>query len=157
MKTIKTKFVHINKIYKLNKKENKFLLNINKIIHNKSNLEIIGYVDNKLSYDNKKRPLYLSIDIINKITLDHGNICFENMIINAHRWDLGLMYNYENIDKINLIKLIPESNNYILIAANRNNGFFIVTHFETVSKDNKNLKRLLGRGRVISRGPSVCL
>ena len=56
------------------------------------------------------------------------------------------------IDKINLIKTIPNSENYLLIAANRDNGFYAVTHFETETSDHINLQRLLGRGSVVSRG-----
>lgn len=107
--------------------------------------------------DGKERPIILSKDIIDKIEYDHGKICLENLIVSIHEWEYAVMYPYKNIDKINLIKCIPDSYNYLVVAANRNNGFYIVTHFETKSKNDKNLKRLLGRGNVINRGPSVCL
>lgn len=159
MKIIKIKkSLFISKQLKsLNNKEKKYYKRLKKLLDKESALEIIGYVPNNISYDGKKRPLILSRSIVEKIEFDHGPICAENMIINAFEWEYALVYKYKDIDKINLIKQIPNSFNYLLIAANRDNGFFIVTYFETKSINNKNLKRLLGRGNVISRGPSVCL
>lgn len=79
------------------------------------------------------------------------------MIINIHDWEYATTNVLGNPDKINLIKSIPNSDNYLLIAAIRINGFFVLTHFETETKGDINLKRLLGRGNVISRGPSIGL
>jgi hypothetical protein len=152
----KSLFIH-KIISNLNNEEMLYCENLKKVLDNKSNIEIIAYIPKAVSHDNRERPLILSNEIVDKIQFDHGHICPENMIINAHEWEYILMYKYKDIDKINLIKRIPDSHNYLLIAANRFNGFFIVTHFETQSIDNKNLKRLLNRGNVISRGPSVCL
>ena len=50
---------------------------------------------------------------------------------------------------------MPGTNNYFLIAANRYNGYYIVTHFETEAYNPKNLKRLLERGNVLNRGHSI--
>jgi len=152
----KTPFIS-KQIKPLDKMEMIYLYRLNQVINNKSERESIAYLPCDVSSDNKIRQLIISREIIEKIESDHGPICAENMIINAHEWDYTLMYLFEGVEKINLIKRIPNSFNYLLIAANRDNGFFIVTYFETKSMDNKNLKRLLGRGNVISRGPSVCL
>jgi hypothetical protein len=152
----KTLFIS-KQLKNLNAVEKKYYKKIKKLLNNESDREKIGYVEGSLSFDNKKRSLILSREIIDKIEYDHGPICAENIIINAFEWEFALLYKYKDIDKINLIKQIPNSHNYLLIAANRDNGFFIVTYFETKSINDKNLKRLLGRGNVISRGPSVCL
>lgn len=149
-------FIH-GPILPLNKREEMYLWKVKDIIKYKSTHENIGYVPGSLSEDNKVRPLILSRNILHKIQYDHGHICPENMIINAHRWDYIVSYPYNNIDKIVLIKNIPDSRNYFVLAANRNNGFYIVTHFEVEAMTKKNLKRLLGRGDVLSRGPSICL
>jgi hypothetical protein len=152
----KTPFIS-KQIRPLNKMEMIYLYRLNQVINHKSNKESIAYLRCDVSIDNKIRSLIISRDIIDKIESDHGPICAENMIINAHEWDYIITNVDNNIDRINILKLIPNSDNYLLIAANRDNGFFIVTHFETKSNNDKNLKRLLGRGNVISRVPSVCL
>ncbi len=152
----KSPFVH-GPILSLNKKEEMYLWKLKDIIKYKSTHENIGYMPQSLSNDSKTRPLILSREIFRKIQFDHGRICPENMIINAHRWEYIVSYPYDNIDKIVLIKNIPDSHNYFVLAANRNNGFYIVTHFEVETMTDKNLKRLLGRGNVLSRGPSICL
>lgn len=54
-------------------------------------------------------------------------------------------------DKINLIKNIPNSDNFLLIGAVRDNGFYIITHFETEVLQGNELKSLLGRGDLISK------
>lgn len=152
----KTPFIS-KQIKPLDKMEMIYLYRLNQVINNKSKRESIAYLPCDVSSDNKIRQLIISREIVEKIESDHGPICAPNMIINAHEWDYILMYSIEGIEKINLIKRIPNSFNYLLIAANKDNGFFIVTYFETKSMDDKNLKRLLGRGNVLSRGPSVCL
>lgn len=130
---------------------------IKNILKNSSIYENIGYVPGKASKDGKERSLILSKKIIKKIQLDHGVVCPDNIVINAHRWDYIVSYLYDKVDKIMLIKQIQNSHNYLVLAANRNNGFYIVTHFEVEAINDKNLKRRLGRGNVLSRGPSICL
>lgn len=152
----KSAFIH-GQLFQLHHKYRKQYKNIKKIVDGLSCIETIGHIPKNLSNDNKKRPIILSKEIIQKIENDHGKICIENLIVNVHEWEYAVVYPYKNIDKINLIKTIPNSHNYLIVAANRINGFYIVTHFETKSKNDKNLKRLLGRGNVVNRGPSVCL
>ena len=152
----KSIFIH-EPIHTLNKNEEMYLWKLKDIIKYKSTYENIGYVPGSLSEDNKIRPLILSRNILHKIQYDQGHICPENIVINAHRWEHATTNVLGNPDKINLIKTIPDSKNYLLIAALRVNGFFILTHFETKTSGSTNLKRLLGRGNVISRGPSIGL
>lgn len=139
----------------LNKMEMIYLYRLNQVINNKSEKESIAYTPSEVSEDGKIRQLIISKKIIDKIQSDHGKICPENMIINAHEWDYCVLNVDEKPDRINLIKIIPNSNNYLIIAANRENGFFVVTHFETESKNSNNLKRLLKRGNVLNRVSSV--
>lgn len=126
------------------------------LLKRESALETLAYLSGDLSIDGKTRPLVLSLEIVDKIQTEHGNILPENLICNAHEWEFATINMDNNPDKINLIKLIPNSENYLLIAANRDNGFYMVTHFETKTTNNRNLKRLLGRGNVLNRVPSVC-
>jgi len=141
----------------LNNKEKEYFEKLQKVLCKESDIETIGYITSGLSYDKKERPLVLSREIVDKIEGDHGPICAPNMIINIFEWEYATMNVLGNPDKINLIKSIPGSDNYLLIAAIRINGFFILTHFETETKGDTNLKRLLGRGDVLSRGPSIGL
>lgn len=136
-------------------RDNKFLKSITNILNNTSTVEIVGFVPGNISKDGKKRPLMLSKNIVDKIESDHGQLCPENLFFTAHYWEYAVTSVDRKIDRINLIKQIPNSDNYLLIAANRDNGFYIVTHFETESKNGNNLKRLLKRGNVINRVSSV--
>lgn len=141
----------------LNNKEKRYNKKLKRLLNKETGIETIGYIPSSLSFDNKERPLVLSREIVDKIENDHGLFCSENIVINTHDWDYFILNFDKNIDRINIIKLIPDSDNYLLTVANRDNGFYMVTHFETVSSDQKNLKRLLGRGNVVSRVPSACL
>ncbi len=141
----------------LNNEEKRHIKKLKKVLTKQSHIETIGYIPSNLSFDGKSRPLFLSREIVDKIELDHGPICPENMIINIFEWEYATTNVLGNPDKINLIKNIPYSDNYLLIAATRINGFFVLTHFETETKGNINLKRLLKRGNAISRGPSIGL
>jgi hypothetical protein len=142
-------------IRKLKDREMIYLDKLQKILNKQSNIETIGYIQAYLSHDKKERPLILSHEIIDKIENDHGPICYENMIINIFDWEYATTNVLGNPDKINLIKNIPDSDNYLLIAAIRINGFFVLTHFETEAKNGNNLKRLLDRGSVINRVSSI--
>ncbi len=139
----------------LNNKEKRYNKKLKKLLNKDSQIENIGYISSNLSHDNKVRPLILSREIVDKIEFDHGPICSENMIINIHDWGYATTNVLGNPDKINLIKNIPDSDNYLLIAAIRINGFFVLTHFETEAKNGNNLKRLLDRGSVVNRVSSI--
>jgi hypothetical protein len=111
----------------------------------------IGYIPTYFSDDQKLRPLILHKDVVHKIQKKHGKINVENLLINAHDWEIGV----RNMDyvsgKINLIKRIPNSDNFLLISAWRENGYYILTHFETETLQGNELKSLLGRGDSFSR------
>lgn len=137
-------------IRKLTRTENKYIINVLEILQGKVDQNIITYLPDYISYDNKIRPLILNKDLIIKIENKHGKISIENLLINAHDFDYALI-NFDNIkEKINLIKLIPNSNNFLLISAIRINGYFLLTHFETESIQGNELKSLLGRGELVS-------
>lgn len=141
----------------LTKEENEYCEKLKKALQNDSFLEDIGIISAIISKDGNERPLSVSREIVDKIEFDHGSIIPENMIINIHRWDYITTDVLGNQDKINLIKKIPDSDNYLLVAAIRINGFYTLTHFETKTSGDVNLKRLLGRGNVVERGHSIGL
>jgi hypothetical protein len=139
----------------LNDKEKEYFEKLQKVLCKESDIETIGYITSDLSYDKKERPLVLSREIVDKIEGDHGPIPAPNMIVNIFDWEYATMNVLGNPDKINLIKNIPNSDNYLLIAAIRINGFFVLTYFETEANNGNNLKRLLDRGSVINRVSSI--
>lgn len=141
----------------LKSEEQSSLQKVKAVLDGKSKTEVIAHTPGFVSFDGKERPLILSSDIKNKITNDHGKISAENLVINANDWD-AVLKNVKspdgkkiNPDKINLIKKIPGSNNVLVIAANRDNGFFTVTHYELISDSGNELKSLLGRGDLFNR------
>ena len=149
-KSSKTHFVS-PQIRDLSKEERQALDVVRDVLCGRVIRDVIGKIPACLSIDNKDRPLVLDKLIVDKIRRDYGNIVAENLVINVYDWDLGINNVDGNADKINLVKRIPDSLNHLVVAANRDNGFFMVTHFEVVTKSPKNLKRLLGRGSVLDR------
>jgi hypothetical protein len=111
-----------------------------------SEQSVIGKLPGFASLDNKKRNLILSKGIVQKIERDHGNIIFENLIISVNDWDYIIKNVDKNKDKINLIKLIPDSSNLFLVGANRINGYFMLTYYEIIGGKKDKLKSLLLRG-----------
>ena len=135
----------------LSDEEERYLKDVKNVITFKVDNCIISYLPEYVSYDQKIRPLILSKEIVLKIKNKHGNIIIKNLLINAHDWDY-ILQNVDKIkDKINIIKKVPNSDNFLIIGAVRDNGFFILTHFETEVLQGNELKSLLGRGDLISK------
>lgn len=131
---------------KLHKNEKVLCKKVNLVLLRKRKKATVAILPDFVSHDNKSRPLFLHVDIVNKIERDHGKIILENFIINANNWDYVVKNVDGNRDKINLIKKIPNTTYFLLIGANRVNGFFTVTHFESRSENTGKLKNLLQRG-----------
>jgi hypothetical protein len=114
----------------------------------------IGTVPPFVSSDGMARELIFNNKMANKIQIGkdaHGEIPTENFIINANDWDYAIKNAKGNPGKINLIKSIPGSDNFLTIGANKVNGYYVVTHFETISKNSNELKNLLSKGDVIDK------
>ena len=112
----------------------------------------ISRTEGFVSQDGKERPLIFSSLIAQKIIRDHGSFSLENLIINALEWEYVICNVDKNPDKINLIKKIPNTDTYLTIGANRDNGFFLVTHYEAIAKDSEKLKNLLrNKGDALDR------
>lgn len=149
-KNINSKFVS-PQIRETTTQENVYLGNLKEIKNGDVDIETIGRAPAVLSRDSKARPIVLSKTILGKIESVHGNINEPNLIINTNDWDMALKNVDKNPDKINLVKKIPNSENYLVTSAVRNNGFFMITHFETIVTMGNELKSLLGRGDLISK------
>ena len=150
-KKLKQSLFLSKQIRDLNEVEEEFLQDLKDFINLKKDKCIISHVPQHVSSDRKTRPLVLSKEILIKIINKHGRIPVNNLLINAHDWDI-VIQNIDRIkDKINIIKQIPNSDNFLLIGAVRDNGFFILTHFETEALQGNELKSLLGRGDLISK------
>lgn len=158
MKKEKTKFKS-GPIRELSETEALIAFKIKAVIKGEREIENITKLPAFLSNDGEERHLIFSQTISEKIISDHGNIIPENLVINTNDWDVALK-NLKaidpntgviatNPDKINLIKRVPKSDNFLVVAALRVNGFFIVTHYEVIPKSNE-LKSLLGRGDLLA-------
>lgn len=101
--------------------------------------------------DGKERSLILNREILEKVTGDHGIFSFENLIISSQDWEYAIK-NVRNIsNRINLIKIIPGTENFLVVGAFRINGYLAVTHFEVISKNGRELKNLLEKGDTLDR------
>lgn len=128
-----------------------YIRDLEALLSKRSEQAIIAFLPTHFSVDQKLRPLILHTDIVYKIEAKHGKINPENLLINAHDWNIAIKNLDSNPLKINLIKSIPESDNFLLIGAIQDNGYYVLTHFEVESLKGNELKSLLGRGDVIRR------
>lgn len=102
--------------------------------------------------DGKARPLELTSDRYAKIFQKHWPFSHENLIATANDWDY-LIKDLNGVEwHINLIKELPDGSS-LLIGAKRENGAFVLTHFEPT----KSLKKVLedakkNGGEVIEKG-----
>lgn len=135
----------------LSHNEKVFHKRVKQVIKHTSKEHVIGYVPGLFSVDGKQRPLILKKEVVDKVEFKHGNINIYNLLINAHDWNIGIKNMDYISEKINLIKLIPNSDNFLIISAYRKNGYYILTHFETEVLRGNELKSLLGRGDSFSR------
>jgi hypothetical protein len=147
-KSTKTRFVSLE-IRELTKEERKALDVVRDVLCGRILRDVIGKIPAFLCLDDKDHPLVLDKFIVDKIRRDHGNIVAENLVINVHDWDFGIKNMDKDPDKITLVKTIPSSQNYFIAGAKRDNGFFMVTHFEVITKFPRKLKHLLKRGDVL--------
>ena len=135
----------------LTRNESIYLKGTENILNLKIDQVTISYLPGHFSDDNISRPLMLNKETVLKIQDKHGEINPINLLINAHDWNIAIKDIDKTIGKICLIKEIPDSENILLIAAIRQNGYFILSHYEIeVLKDNQ-LKSLLGRGDVFRK------
>lgn len=130
-------------IRKLNTVENYYKYKLYSMIKHDLKICTLSLLPDFVSNDGKRRSLILHKNIIAKIENSHGEIVIENLIINANNWDYVIKNVEGNIDKINLIKLIPDTTHFLTIGANRINGYFVVTHYESSPKKSSTLKNLL--------------
>ncbi|MES2060213.1 MAG: hypothetical protein V4438_04250 [Patescibacteria group bacterium] len=141
----------------LTEEEKPALAKINLVLSGESNSESISDIPGFVSEDGKKRPLIFNNIVAPKVAEGgkHGQMTPENLVINANDWE-GVLKNVRefengklgkpNPDKINLIKRIPDSDNVLLIGADRENGYFMLTHYEIKPIEGNEIKSLLGRG-----------
>jgi hypothetical protein len=107
-----------------------------------------------VSRDQKPRVLIFNSLVANKIQTGsnaHGTILVENLIISANDWEYAVKNAKGNSRKITLIKKVPHSNNFFIIGASRVNGYYMITYFEVIAKNEKKLKNLLLKGDFLDR------
>src|SRR3990167_8181220 len=123
---------------------------IDDLMAGKTITEKLSDIPSAVSKDGKIRPLILSHKILNKFVTYHGlNMSLDNLVINANDWDYLIKNFRGDENSINIIKEIPDSDNFLTIGARRQNGFFALTHYETITKSSNKLKNLLEKGEVL--------
>jgi hypothetical protein len=139
-------------IRELTSQESYFRKEVSSILNLEMDQCTVSYIPKIFSKDNLSRPLILRKETVLKIEKKHGKININNLLINAHNWDMAV----KNVDavpeKICLIKQIPHSDNILIIGAFRENGFFVLSHYEVQIVQDNQLKSLLGRGDYFRRG-----
>lgn len=97
-------------------------------------------IDWSIAYDGKERPAIFSQAIKDKIDKDHS-LDKQNLLWTIDKPDYIIKdfdkEKYPDRDKINLIRKIPWTNNFVLVSAERQNGFFILTNYE-IHRNNAN-------------------
>ena len=146
----KTPFIS-QAIRKLSNEEKEIALKINKIKQGKLLAYCIATIPSFASMDGKIRALILSYPIVKKVAGDHGSIPTANLVINANDWDYLIKKYHKSNEKINLIKKIPRSFNYLILSGERQDGYFMLTQHEVISKKGNKLKNLLHRSEVFDR------
>ena len=132
-----------NPIRELTATEDYYKQKINSMIAYNTKMCTLALLPSFASNDDKRRSLIFKQEILNKIENDHGKIIVENLVINANNWDYVIKNIEGNKDKINLIKMISNTKHFLTIGANRINGYFVVTHYESSPKKRGTLKNLL--------------
>lgn len=146
----------------LNEQEATFLPDVVKVIRGSIDKATIAHIPGSLAKDGVTRPLEISKDILTKkIIPKHGAPSPENLIINGNDWDAALknmrVFGQDgkllpsNPDKINLLKKVPGTDNVLVIAANRADGHFVVSHYEIYPGSGNEIQSLLGRGDFVTR------
>jgi hypothetical protein len=133
----------------LTKEEHVVLGKVELVVSGKSTNEILTTIPSFVSEDGKVRNLVLSNKIANKIK-EHGIIIKENLVLNATDWDYVIRNVAGVQERINLIKTLANGG-FIRIGANKDNGYFIVTHYENIVDKSQKLKNLLKKGDALDR------
>lgn len=118
--------------------------NFDKIMEWKLDIWEIWRVEGKVAFDWKERPAIFSAEIKEKIERDHW-IDKANMLWTLEKPDYIIKNMNWDTNRINIIRRIPWTNNFVLLAADRSNWFFVVTNYETHNNTNNRMKNELKR------------
>lgn len=130
----------------LKPEEQSSLQKVNNVLSGKSKTEVIAHTPGFVSDDGKERALIFDKSSIAEEIKGHGKMIPENLVINANDWKYVIKNVQGNPDKINLI-LPTRDEGFIRIGANKNNGFFMVTHYENIPGQSQKLKNLLANAK----------
>ena len=122
--------------------------NYDKIVNREGDNLEVGRIDWKVAYDGKERPAIFSQAIQNKIVWDHW-LDKANLLATVNQPDYIIKNVDGKADKINIIKKIEWTNDFVLIAADRQNGYFILSNYEVKSRNSKRLIKSLSRWEVV--------
>lgn len=140
----KTKWEHFD----LSGVKEEYQRNYDKIVNREGDHLEVGRIDWKVAYDGKERPAIFSQAIQNKIVWDHW-LDKANLLATVNQPDYIIKNVDGKADKINIIKKIEWTNDFVLIGADRQNGYFILSNYEVKSRNSKRLIKNLSRWEVV--------
>lgn len=140
----KTKWGHFD----LSGVKEEYQRNYDKIVNREGDHLEVGRIDWKVAYDGKERPAIFSQAIQNKIVWDHW-LDKANLLATVNQPDYIIKNVDGKADKINIIKKIEWTNDFVLIGADRQNGYFILSNYEVKSRNSKRLIKNLSRWEVV--------
>lgn len=126
--------------------EKEYSDNYDKIISWEWDNLAVWKIDWSIAFDGKERPAIFSQAIRDKINKDHS-LDKQNLLWTIDKPDY-IIKDFDKAknpdkDKINLIRKIPWTNNFVLVAAERQNWFFILTNYEIHrNTENKMMKEI---------------
>ena len=140
----KTKWGHFD----LSGVKEEYQRNYDKIVNREGDHLEVGRIDWKVAYDGKERPAIFSQAIQNKIVWDHW-LDKANLLATVNQPDYIIKNVDGKADKINIIKKIEWTNDFVLIGADRQNEYFILSNYEVKSRNSKRLIKSLSRWEVV--------
>lgn len=129
--------------YPLQENSKKYLSNLDDLIEQKVDSAELARITWKAYKDGKERPLILTEGILWHTFASHWAFSKKNLLETANNPNY-IIVNYWNVEgQINLIKKLPNTSDFLIIWAKRQNGSFMTTHFQKITGNKNALENYL--------------
>ena len=129
--------------YPLQENSKKYLSNLDHLIEQKVDSAELARITWKAYKDGKERPLILTEGILWHTFESHWAFSKTNLLETANNPNY-IIINYWNVEgQINLIKKPPNTLDFLIIWAKRQNGSFMTTHFQKITGNKNALENYL--------------
>lgn len=129
--------------YPLQENSKKYLSNLDDLIEQKVDSAELARITWKAYKDGKERPLILTEGILWHTFESHWAFSKTNLLETANNPNY-IIVNYWNVEgQINLIKKLPNTSDFLIIWAKRQNGSFMTTHFQKITGNKNALENYL--------------